>query len=179
MQKRFRILIALCGLALALFPTLPISGQTGKKTPEFRLLIPVIQVDVPIITARRTRTSWSVARLGTKYAGHLEGMRLPGKGGNIGIAAHVELSATKPGPFIDLDQLVVGDVIIVRYGDVDHVYEVSSTFTVKPTDIEFVAATPYEVLTLITCESDGSGTARGRYALRRIVRALPQGSQPE
>ncbi|CAG1011359.1 MAG: sortase [Anaerolinea sp.] len=169
--QRALILIVLAVLIGSIFSVPTSVSSAAAKT--YRIVIPSIGVDVPVILARRTRTSWSVARLGTKYAGHLQGMAYPGEGGNIGIAAHVELTPTKPGPFVNLNKLLPFDEIQIIYGDITYRYTVTSSFAVKPTELAAVQATPYEVLTLITCTSDGTNTARGRYALRWIVRALP------
>jgi len=138
---------------------------------DYRILIPAIQVDAPIINLRRTLTSWSVIRLNARTAGHLEGTRNPGEGGNVVIAAHVETYAEVPGPFFKLHLLNLGDTIQLDYRGKRYLYAVIQSYTVPPDDLTPVQATDREVLTLITCAPDETNTPEGRYALRQIVRA--------
>ena len=176
LAKRAVWFIVLCMTLLPGFAGLP--GLNSARTlraasaPAFRIKIPAIGVDAPVITLRRTRASWSVARLTSKNAGHLQGTRLPGEGGNIVIAAHVETYALRPGPFKRLDELQVGAEILVTYGDEAYHYVVHERYHVRPTEIWPIIATSNEVLTLITCAPDDSGRPTGRYALRLIVRAV-------
>jgi LPXTG-site transpeptidase (sortase) family protein len=153
-------------------------AQPAQAAKTFRIIIPSIGLDVPIVTAPRTRYSWRVSHLGTKYAGFLQGSSYPGAGGNVVIAAHVEISATKPGPFFNLNAVPSGSDVFIVYGDLQYRYVVSGPVTVDPTDVQYALPTSVEVLTLITCASDNSQSPTGRYAKRLIVRAFPMGDDP-
>jgi sortase A len=87
-----------------------------------------------------------------RYApGHYPGSAMPGEKGNFAMAGHRMRSV-----FWDLDQLEVGDKIIVETQQTWFVYAVVKERIVRPTQVEVVSATPPGVtpgklLTLTTC----------------------------
>jgi LPXTG-site transpeptidase (sortase) family protein len=118
--------------------------------------------------------NWDVAPLG-EYAGHLEGTRLIGQGGNFVLAGHVELKDGRPGPFAGIKALKPGDQVLVRkaIGTSTTVitYIVTKVFKVKPDEISVIRNHGYEELTLITC--DGWDDRTGLYTERVVVHARP------
>jgi LPXTG-site transpeptidase (sortase) family protein len=106
----------------------------------------------------------------------------PGTGSNAVFAGHVTWNGR--GVFYDLDSLTVGERIFLRGADgTELVYTVSESFVVDPNDptsVSVMAATPEDVLTLITCDgtfySTGDPVFGGEYTQRRIVRAALDGS---
>jgi LPXTG-site transpeptidase (sortase) family protein len=118
--------------------------------------------------------NWDVTLLG-EFAGHLEGTRLIGQGGNYVLAGHVELKDGRPGPFAKLKNLKAGDSIIVRKGSANTTallhYTVTQVTTVNPNDIDVIRNHGYEELTLITC--DGWDEASRTYKARTVVHARP------
>jgi len=87
-----------------------------------------------------------------RYApGHYPNSAMPGEKGNFAMAGHRMRSV-----FWDLDQLEVGDKIIVETQRTWFVYAVIKERIVKPTQVEVVSPTPPDVpagklLTLTTC----------------------------
>jgi sortase A len=87
-----------------------------------------------------------------RYApGHYPNSVMPGQKGNFAMAGHRMRSV-----FWDLDQLEVGDKIIVETQQAWFVYAVVKQRIVKPTQVEVVSATPPgitpgKLLTLTTC----------------------------
>lgn len=87
-----------------------------------------------------------------RYApGHYPGSAMPGEKGNFAMAGHRMRSV-----FWDLDQLEVGDKIIVETQRTWFVYAVVKERIVKPTQVEVVSpdppgVTPGKLLTLTTC----------------------------
>lgn len=80
-------------------------------------------------------------------ASHLDISAHPGQEGNIVIYGH-----NKKAIFGPLLRIKVGEVIKVRTSDGQvHQYLVESTQTVKPSQIEVVQPTDYEILTVYTC----------------------------
>jgi sortase A len=118
--------------------------------------------------------NWDVTLLG-EFAGHLEGTRLIGQGGNYVLAGHVELKDGRPGPFAKLKNLKAGDPIIVRKGSATTTallhYTVTQVTTVNPDDINVIRNHGYEELTLITC--DGWDEGSRTYKARVVVHARP------
>ena len=167
------LLAGLSGDALSILPVsaLPLTGggsdSANATTGDFILDIPAIGVELPVEEAYVRGDTWdfSVFR---HEAAHLQLTAFPGEGSNVVIGAHYELANFVPGPFIDLDQLEVGDRISIQYRGRTYIYEVSETLLVDPSGVYVAYGTPEEMLTLLTCYSySGSGI----YARRYVVRA--------
>lgn len=88
--------------------------------------------------------------------GHYEGTALPGETGNFAISGH---RTTYGKPFNRVDELEVGDALIVQTEGIWAVYEVTGDEIVDPSAIEVIAPTPNEpgagatgrFMTLTTC----------------------------
>lgn len=88
--------------------------------------------------------------------GHYTGTAMPGEIGNVGLAAH---RTTYGKPFNRVEELVVGDPIVIQTPDAWFVYRVTGTRVVLPHQTEVLAAVPGDVsaepttsmLTLTTC----------------------------
>ncbi len=97
--------------------------------------------------------------------GHYEGTAMPGGWGNFAVAAH---RTTYGKPFSDVDQLEVGDALIVETEDAWFVYEVTGHEIVLPTATEVIAAVPNQpdaeadgrYITLTTCHPRFSAAQR-------------------
>ncbi|HRE48129.1 MAG TPA: sortase [Aggregatilineales bacterium] len=134
---------------------------------QFRLQIPKLGLDLPVINARFTGTTWDFSYI-TSQAAHLEGLALPGAGNTV-IGAHSELAKRARGPFYDLKLLRPGDVISVWRGGVEYRYVVQRSWLVVPSDISPINQRVGDVLTLLTC--DGYNSRTSDYDTRLIVRA--------
>ncbi len=130
-----------------------------------RIQIPRLGVDTVVVEG----TTASALRAG---AGHYPSTPLPCEVGNVGIAGH---RTTYGRPFHDLDQLEVGDRIILETPIGRCTYEVQDLVDcdgngrtregahclVSPTDVGVVANTPEEArVTLTTCHPKGSARLR-------------------
>jgi sortase (surface protein transpeptidase) len=118
----------------------------------------------------------------TQGPGHYEGTALPGQPGNMGLAGH---RVGKGSPFLDLDQLLPGDPIVVETADSWFVYRVLGDVAtgdldgdpsgipgqeiVRPTDVQVLSSTPNgpegaaptgSYLTLTTCHPRYSARQR-------------------
>lgn len=78
-------------------------------------------------------------------AGHIEGTSLPGRSGNVGIAAHRD---TYFGP---LGRIRPNDIITVTTTNGIFSYAVNGTEVVAPTDVGVLHQTTDSQLTLVTC----------------------------
>ena len=85
-----------------------------------------------------------------KYAvGHFRGTPMPGDKGNFCVAGH--RSYTYNQYFNRLDELGIGDEIIVTTQDGKFKYEVYESKVVKPEEISVLDNTQGEEITLVTC----------------------------
>ena len=97
--------------------------------------------------------------------GHYPGTALPGQIGNFAVAGH---RATHDQPFAYLDQVRVGDRLIVTVATRVYVYDVTRTFLTQPTDLNVLAPVPNEPgvrptqarITLTTCNPRWGHTQR-------------------
>ena len=135
--------------------------------PEPRLIIPKINVDVPVL--------WDV---GSDYNSQMKAMQSgvahfaipganshPGQIGNTVISGHSSNDLLEPGDykfiFAQLDKLQLGDSIYVNYNSKRYTYTISSKEVVEPSDVnKLVYATNGPILTLITCTPLGTSLHR-------------------
>lgn len=135
--------------------------------PEPRLIIPKINVDVPVIygigsdyDSQMTAMTNGVAHFAISGAD-----ARPGELGNTVLAGHSSNSLFEDGKykfiFVQLEKLKVGDIIYANYNSIRYTYEVTKTEVVKPTDVNaLIYETSVPVLTLITCTPLGTDTNR-------------------
>jgi LPXTG-site transpeptidase (sortase) family protein len=131
--------------------------------PLTKFEIPKLGVDTIVVQG----TSPSALRAG---AGHYPRTALPGQKGNVGIAGH---RTTFGRPFNRIDDLRVGDKIILTTPVGQYTYEVSRPpFITHPFDWSIVAKSKDPLLTLTTCHPLGS--ARERLVVRaKLVKSVP------
>mgnify|MGYP000235737260 CR=1 FL=1 len=130
------------------------SGNIAVGDPVTRIEIPKLDVDTMVVEG----TSLSALRAG---AGHYPETPLPGEMGNVAIAGH---RTTYGRPFNRLDELEIGDKIILETPIGTHTYEVlAAPSVVLPTDWDLVV-NDYppggSFLTLTTCHPEGAATHR-------------------
>jgi sortase A len=89
--------------------------------------------------------------------GHYPGTPLPGQAGNAAIAGH---RTTYAAPFYNLNELQVGDPIVIRTVSGTFNYAVTQTEIVPPTDDAVLDNTVTPELTLTTCNPRYSSTTR-------------------
>ncbi len=80
-----------------------------------------------------------------RAVGHIEGTALPGESGNVGIAGH------RDGFFRGLQHLELGDDLsLTTLEGVAH-YQVAKLEVVEPSQVDVLAPTEHDGLTLVTC----------------------------
>ncbi len=142
------------------------AAEALTATDNSSIEIPSINLNVPLVVARFTGTTWDFSNL-DDAAGLFDDLPLPGQGSNAIIGAHSELDNRVPGPFYNLNQVKVNDEIIVTLKGVKYTYSVIKTWYVLPTDISPISPTKTDSLTLLTC----AGYDQGIYTTRLVVRA--------
>lgn len=109
--------------------------------------------------------------------GHYVGTAMPGAVGNVAIAGH---RVTYARPFFQIEELQLGDAVVIETQDGWYTYRVTGTEIVSPRTVEVIAPVPNQPgvvpterqLTLTACHPKYS--ARQRY----IVHALFESWQP-
>jgi sortase A len=136
-------------------PVIPEGGLIG------RIEIPRIKVSAIVREGVNGKTL-------SHAVGHVPETAMPGRPGNVGIAAHRDTF------FRGLRNIRKGDVITMETPNGTYEYAVDSLKIVMPENIEVLDPTPTQVLTLVTCfPFDYVGSAPKRF----IVRATQTGTQ--
>lgn len=106
-----------------------------------RISIPSIDVDVPVVEG----DGWEELKMGV---GHRIGSANPGERGNIVISGHNDVYGEI---FRHLEDVSIGDEVVVYAGDTPYRYLVVAKMVVEPTEVSLLESTPNATLTLITC----------------------------
>ena len=135
--------------------------------PDSKLIIPKINVDVPVIydigndyTSQMAAMQRGVAQFAIPGASSH-----PGQTGNTVIAGHSSNDLLDPGDykfiFAQLDKLEVGDTIYANYNSKRYTYTVTKKEVVGPSDVgALVYPTTKPILTLLTCTPLGTSLNR-------------------
>ncbi len=117
-----------------------VTPTPGPENPV-RIQIPAIGVDAPIVVG----DGWEQLKKGV---GHHIGSANPGQAGNLVLSAHNDVFGQI---FRYLDVLQNGDQVIVYTNQRSYTYIITETSIVEPTQVEVMAATENETITLISC----------------------------
>jgi sortase A len=138
-----------------------------KVGPDPKLIIPKINVDVPVIYNVASTHDAQMAAM-AKGAAHFAipgADSVPGQVGNAVFAGHSSNDIFGAGDykfmFAQLEKLQAGDTIFVNYQGIRYTYTITKTEVVKPTDVQkLVYPTDKPMLTLITCTPIGTAISR-------------------
>ncbi len=112
----------------------------GPEAPT-RVVIPTINVDALIVAG----DTWEQLKLGV---GHHLNSANPGERGNMVLSAHNDIYGEI---FRRLDDLELGDEVVVYAGEQPYRYVVTAKQIVEPTHVSVLAQTTKPVATLISC----------------------------
>jgi len=154
-----------------------------------RLIIEKIGVDAPVITLGLDENAVPRVPDNPYEVAWYDFSSKPGWGSNAVFAGHFDWTVNgQPviGVFYYLADLTVGDVVEVKLEDgTDYKYRVIGNLAIldgDPQAMEMMAATPSDMVTLITCGGvwtpDPSDPLGGRYDHRQVVRAELIGEEP-
>ncbi|MCJ7569013.1 MAG: class D sortase, partial [Anaerolineales bacterium] len=120
------------------FVTIPTPGPEQARS----MFIPKIWNDAaPVVQG----DGWDQLRKGV---GQYIGSGNPGENGNLVLSAHNDIFGEL---FRDLDQLVLGDEIVIRTSTQEYTYRVTGTSIVSPTEVSVLEPTSKPTITLISC----------------------------
>lgn len=136
----------------------PITADPADGQPVGLLQIPKIGVDKVIVEGTNTTD----LRQGP---GHYAGTPLPGQPGNAAIAGH---RTTYGAPFYNLNEMAIGDPVVVTTTQGVFTYKVTRSLVVPcgdsncddPADVAVISASTTPELTLTTCNPRFSSTSR-------------------
>ncbi len=127
---------------------IPVRGLIGK------IEIPRLKLSAVVREGVDNRTL-------SRAVGHVPQTALPGRPGNVGIAAHRDTF------FRPVRGIRKGDLIRMVTPDGTYEYQVENTRVVLPTNVEVLKATPEPSITLVTCYPfNYIGSAPKRFIVR-------------
>lgn len=134
-------------------------------SPEPRLIIPKLNIDVPVAFGISTSEVNAAMNQGVAQFAIPGANAMPGQIGNLVISGHSagDIYSSNPYKFIfsGLERLENGDLIYINYNSIRYTYQMTGSKVVEPSD---VAALIYEtnkpMLTLITCTPLGTSRYR-------------------
>lgn len=136
-------------------------------SPDPKLIIPKINVDVPIVfnTTSDQASQMKAMEDGVAWFGIPGANSKPGQVGNTVLSGHSSNDIVDRGAykfiFARLEQIVEGDTIYINYEGKRYTYVVKKREVVKPTEVsKLVYPTDKPVLTLITCTPLGTALNR-------------------
>ena len=130
--------------------------------------IPALNIQSPIREFHLNGTSWDIDRW-ERGVGHLQGTAWFDAPGNIALGGHSEMPDLSRGIFAELDQLEIGDLIVIHFGLEERHYAVTSITNVAQDDLTPLYPTSSERLTLITCDTLTYNRRIHAYAKRVVV----------
>lgn len=138
---------------------------TQAVSPEPRLIIPKLNIDVPIVFGINYDEVESAMNQGVAQFSIPGANAMPGQVGNLVLSGHssgdIYNSNIYKFIFSGLERLSVGDLIYVNYESVRYTYQMTGSQVVEPTDVNaLIYPTDRPILTLITCTPLGTSRYR-------------------
>lgn len=143
-------------------------ADDSSITKDDRLIIPKINVDVPIIWTANAADQNSLNQAmndGVAWFNIQQAHSRPGENGNFVLSGHSSNDWLDQGSykfiFAPLEQMKVDDTFYVNYSQKRYMYKVTSTRVVAPTDVNSLATDNTKpMITLITCTPLGTALNR-------------------
>jgi sortase A len=154
-------------------------------SPESKLIIPKINVDVPVDynTKPDYDSQMKAMENGVAWFGIPGANSVPGQIGNTVISGHSSNDIIDQGSykfiFARLDQLEKGDTIFINYQSKRYVYSITKKEVVAPTEVnKLIYPTDKPILTLITCTPLGTSLNRLLVTAEQVSPALQDATPP-
>ncbi|MBZ0293268.1 MAG: sortase [Anaerolineae bacterium] len=121
-----------------------------EMTAGAMFFAPTAGIRTRIVQSYLNGQSWDVNDLGTN-AGHLQGTAWVNGPGNVVLAGHAEIFSGEQGIFSTINDLKVGDPLIITQNGEQFLYNVVESRYVEPNDLTPFFPTDKPRLTLTTC----------------------------
>lgn len=129
----------------------PKPGETGPDTSEInRIVIPVLNLDTEVKYVPFDGYSWAITGLRQEVA-WMGDTSWPGLGGNTGLAGHVTVAGMGDGPFRHLDELPVGELVLIYTEKNIYTYQVRESKITDDGDFSVIDPSVNPQISLITC----------------------------
>jgi LPXTG-site transpeptidase (sortase) family protein len=129
----------------------PKPGVVGPDTSAItRIVIPVMMLDTVVKYVPFDGVTWMIAGLKQEVA-WMGNTSWPGLGGNTGLAGHVTVAGMGDGPFRHLDELPVGELVLLYTENNVYTYKVRESKVTDDGDMTVVSPTNNAQVSLITC----------------------------
>jgi LPXTG-site transpeptidase (sortase) family protein len=126
-------------------------GDDGPDTsPILRIAIPSLFLDTEVKYVPYDGYSWLITGLREEVA-WMGNTSWPGLGGNTALAGHVTVAGMGDGPFRHLDELPVGEVVILYTEENIYTYRVRESRVTDDEDMSVTHTSENPQITLITC----------------------------
>jgi sortase A len=140
-------------------------NQDSTVDPNPTLIIPKINVQVPVVYDVNSIEEDDIQAGLEKGAVHYPGTAVPGQNGNTVLVGHSSANIFNSGKykfaFVLLNKLEVGDTFLINYNGKRFVYKIYNKKIVKPTETSVLgAADKIATATLITCDPPGTNVNR-------------------
>jgi sortase A len=140
-------------------------GDNQPVGPEPRVIIPKLNVDVPVVYNEQSVEERKVQSALERGVVHYADTPVPGQPGNVVIVGHSSNNLFNSGKykfaFVLLSRLENNDTFVLHYESQRYIYRVYNKQIVKPTDVSVLGpAAKDHTVTLITCDPPGTAINR-------------------
>lgn len=156
---------------------------TQAVSPEPRLIIPKLNIDVPVAFGISNSEVDEAMNHGVAQFSVPGANAMPGQIGNLVLSGHSagDIYSSNPYKFIfsGLERLTVGDLIYVNYNSVRYTYQMTKSEVVEPSNVAaLVYDTDRPMLTLITCTPLGTSRYRLLISAEQISPSYDANAEP-
>jgi LPXTG-site transpeptidase (sortase) family protein len=123
------------------------------------LIIPKLDIDAPIVKFPLAAKRLAPQRLKSNQAGYIGYLPDIHPRGCMALGG-LENKGQTPAAFYRIDELSVGDLILVSRGNVNHRYRVMSVQETQESDVEFEISRDTNELRLISCAYESAFSGR-------------------
>jgi len=142
-----------------------ISTGDGTVGPESKILIPKINLEIPVVYDLGTNEEKAVQHALEGGVVHYDGTPNPGQSGNVVVVGHSSNNILNSGrykfAFVLLKRMEAGDTLFLQKGGQRYTYQVIENRVVPPNDTSVLGPTSKpNTVTLITCDPPGTSINR-------------------
>ncbi len=154
----------------------PAPGEAEPDTSEVvRIVIPAMLLDTVVKYVPYDGYTWLIKGLRQEIA-WMGNTSWPGLGGNTAFAGHVTVAGMGDGPFRHLDELPVGELVLLYTERSIYTYQVRESRVTDDEDMSVILPTDNPQISLITCidwDDETDTYLRRLVVIADLVRAEP------
>ena len=133
------------------------------------MIIPKIGIVRPVVNTPINGDQWDTNVIGPNIGWLPTTGTQPKDALAMVFAAHITLSSSEGGPFLDLSLLQPGDQVIYRVGGINYIYEVQGSTQIGLEQVDKLYVPDGDTILLVTC--DGWSDASSSFTTRLTVSA--------